>query len=209
MIFKQSCDLTKPMYFTILSWWRFLRRSISACHKLRSALPPAGFERSLGWGGGEILTSIMRSSLFGRSAILICLTATASPVPQLKALYTEPKAPLPMQSPSLCASSPRIKVSKRPSRVRRLSSRRGSDSYVVLQPGILQSPLPGVAMPMGAATDRDDGGLGRAAADIPPRGARDGRPASWVVGPLGVGGAGAHGWRTGWSNNRTRTKGLF
>lgn len=32
------------------------------------------------------LTSIMRSSLFGTSAILICFTATASPVPQLNAL---------------------------------------------------------------------------------------------------------------------------
>jgi hypothetical protein len=31
-------------------------------------------------------TSIIRSSLLGRSAILICLTATASPVPQLNAL---------------------------------------------------------------------------------------------------------------------------
>lgn len=41
----------------------------------------------------------MRSSLLGRSASLICLTATASPVPQLKALYTEPKAPFPRHSP--------------------------------------------------------------------------------------------------------------
>jgi hypothetical protein len=32
------------------------------------------------------LTSIMRSSLLGTSTSLICLTATASPVPQLKAL---------------------------------------------------------------------------------------------------------------------------
>jgi hypothetical protein len=31
-------------------------------------------------------TSIMRSSLLGTSPNLICLTATASPVPQLKAL---------------------------------------------------------------------------------------------------------------------------
>lgn len=31
-------------------------------------------------------TSIIRSSLLGRSTSLICLTATASPVPQLKAL---------------------------------------------------------------------------------------------------------------------------
>lgn len=31
-------------------------------------------------------TSIMRSSLLGKSASLICLTATASPVPQLNAL---------------------------------------------------------------------------------------------------------------------------
>lgn len=46
------------------------------------------------------LTSIIRSSLFGTSTSLICLTATASPVPQLKALYTDPKAPFPMQSPS-------------------------------------------------------------------------------------------------------------
>lgn len=37
-------------------------------------------------GGGWVLTSIMRSSLLGRSASLICLTATASPVPQLNAL---------------------------------------------------------------------------------------------------------------------------
>lgn len=33
-----------------------------------------------------ISTSIMRSSLLGRSTSLICLTATASPVPQLNAL---------------------------------------------------------------------------------------------------------------------------
>lgn len=31
-------------------------------------------------------TSIMRNSLFGTSTSLICFTATASPVPQLKAL---------------------------------------------------------------------------------------------------------------------------
>lgn len=48
------------------------------------------------------LTSIMRSSLLGRSANLICLTATASPVLQLKALYTDPKAPLPRHSPNRC-----------------------------------------------------------------------------------------------------------
>ncbi len=35
---------------------------------------------------GPQLTSIMRSSLLGTSTNLICLTATASPVPQLKAL---------------------------------------------------------------------------------------------------------------------------
>jgi hypothetical protein len=44
----------------------------------------------------------MRSSLLGKSASLICLTATASPVPQLKALYTDPKAPLPRHSPRRC-----------------------------------------------------------------------------------------------------------
>lgn len=31
-------------------------------------------------------TSIIRNSLLGKSVSLICLTATASPVPQLKAL---------------------------------------------------------------------------------------------------------------------------
>lgn len=50
------------------------------------------------WRGRE-QTSIMRNSLFGRSPSLICFTATASPVPQLKALYTEPNAPLPKHSP--------------------------------------------------------------------------------------------------------------
>jgi len=34
---------------------------------------------------------------------LICLMATASPVPQLKALYTEPNAPFPKHSPRRCA----------------------------------------------------------------------------------------------------------
>lgn len=99
MIFRQSWDLTKPIYLTMLSWWRFLRRSISACHSIRSAirlvsnaahLVVAEAGGKVGGGGlerrREILTSIMRNSLFGRSASLICLTATASPVPQLKAL---------------------------------------------------------------------------------------------------------------------------
>lgn len=69
-------------------------------------------------------------------------------------------------------------------------------SYIVLQPGILQRSLPGMAMAMAATTD-DDSGLGCGAADISPRGARDGRPATRMVGPLGVGGAGAHGWAGG------------
>lgn len=43
-----------------------------------------------------------RSSLLGRSASLICLTATVSPVPILSALKTEPNAPLPKQSPNCC-----------------------------------------------------------------------------------------------------------
>lgn len=52
---------------------------------------------------GQVSTSIIRSSLFGRSPSLICFTATASPVPQLKALYTDPNAPLPKHSPKRCS----------------------------------------------------------------------------------------------------------
>lgn len=48
--------------------------------------PISGRGRVKGLVVGGQLTSIMRSSLFGTSAILICLTATASPVPQLNAL---------------------------------------------------------------------------------------------------------------------------
>jgi hypothetical protein len=51
---------------------------------------------------GYTNTSIIRNSLLGKSAILICLMATASPVPQLNALYTDPKAPLPKHSPRRC-----------------------------------------------------------------------------------------------------------
>jgi len=56
----------------------------------------------------------MRSSLLGRSARRICLTATASPVPQLKALYTDPKAPLPMQSPRRWQCGQRVVSPSRP-----------------------------------------------------------------------------------------------
>ena len=45
-------------------------------------------------------TVMTRNSLFGRSASLICLTATVSPVLMFKARKTEPKAPFPRQSPS-------------------------------------------------------------------------------------------------------------
>jgi len=43
---------------------------------------------------------ITLSSLFGKSASLTCLTATVSPVPQFNALYTDPNAPFPRQSPN-------------------------------------------------------------------------------------------------------------
>ena len=49
---------------------------------------------------GSPHTVMTRSSLFGRSASLICLTATVSPVPIFKALNTEPNAPFPRQSPN-------------------------------------------------------------------------------------------------------------
>ena len=48
---------------------------------------------------GAVRTSIIRNSLFGRLPVFICFTATAAPVPQLKALYTEPNAPFPKHSP--------------------------------------------------------------------------------------------------------------
>lgn len=60
--------------------------SISALMPASSQFPSLGrvlFESGV---DGSILTSIMRSSLLGKSVSLICLTATASPVPQLKAL---------------------------------------------------------------------------------------------------------------------------
>ena len=76
---------------------RFLSRSISACPMVRTQHCRAGSRQGCG-------TSIILCSLFGRSASRICLTATASPVLQLKALYTDPKAPLPMQSPRRCTS---------------------------------------------------------------------------------------------------------
>ena len=44
-----------------------------------------------------------RSSFLGRSASLICLMATVSPLLQFKALYTDPQAPFPRQSPSCYA----------------------------------------------------------------------------------------------------------
>lgn len=37
MMLRQSWDLTKPTYLTMLSWCRFLSRSISACHIIPSA----------------------------------------------------------------------------------------------------------------------------------------------------------------------------
>lgn len=46
------------------------------------------------------LTIITRNSLLGKSVSLICLTATVSPVFQFNALYTDPNAPLPKQSPN-------------------------------------------------------------------------------------------------------------
>lgn len=66
-------------------------------------------------------------------------------------------------------------------------------SYVVLQPGILQSPLSGMPVPMAASAGHHDGSLGRGA-DIPPRCPCYGCSPSSMVRPLGVRSAGAHGW---------------
>jgi len=74
MMYRLSELLTKPLYLTMLSWLRFLSRSISISMFLRSATP--------------------------RFSSLTCLMATVSPVPQFRARYTLPKAPLPRQSPS-------------------------------------------------------------------------------------------------------------
>lgn len=57
-------------------------------------------ERPTGNICDSIRTMITRNSLFGRSTNLTCFTATVSPVFQLRARYTDPKAPLPRQSPS-------------------------------------------------------------------------------------------------------------
>ncbi len=93
MMLRQSADLTKPMYLTMLSCWQ--RPSVSKASSCRFLpVPRSRVSQARGTAAdaasacvrGCGRTSIMRSSLLGRSAILICLTATASPVPQLKAL---------------------------------------------------------------------------------------------------------------------------
>lgn len=97
MMYSDSVDLTKPLYFTIFGWLRFLSRSISIC-RLKST--PVAEGKHIGRDYND--TMIARDWPFGRSANLTCLIATVSPVPQFKARYTLPKAPLPRQSPSCC-----------------------------------------------------------------------------------------------------------
>lgn len=130
MMYNDSVDLTKPLYLTIFGWLRFLSRSISIC-RLKSTPVAKGKHIARDYND----TMIARDWPFGRSANLTCLIATVSPVPQFKARYTLPKAPLPRQSPSCCEL---------------LSARRPSTmfqawqilSYVVFEAGNLtSSPL--------------------------------------------------------------------
>jgi hypothetical protein len=74
IMYRLSELLTKPLYLTMLGWFRFLSKSISISMFFRSAAP--------------------------RFSRRTCLMATVSPVPQFSARYTLPKAPLPRQSPS-------------------------------------------------------------------------------------------------------------
>lgn len=79
-------------------------------------------------------TSMLRNSLLGKSAIRICFTATASPVPQLNALYTDPNAPFPRHSPKRCKhhKSDNAQV---------YSCFEAAGTHVVFQPGILHRLL--------------------------------------------------------------------
>jgi len=103
----------------MLAWFRFLSRSISISMFLRSAAP--------------------------RFSRRTCLMATVSPVPQLRARYTLPKAPLPRQSPSWKSLSPATSWAARwaaPSRLGRCSRSRGGP-LLLDEPAVFFAPWAG------------------------------------------------------------------